>query len=42
MGEKFLCAMVKVLEEDALVLTAYLTDRIKRGEILWSSERGES
>ncbi len=40
-GEKFLCVVVKALEGDAFVLTAYLTDRIKRGEILWSKSREE-
>jgi hypothetical protein len=37
-GGKYVCVVVKVLEEDAFVITAYLTDRIKRGEILWSAE----
>jgi hypothetical protein len=34
-GGKYLCVVVKVLEADAFVLTAYLTDRIKRGVTLW-------
>jgi hypothetical protein len=34
-GGKYLCTVVKVSETDAFVLTAYLTDRIKRGETLW-------
>ena len=34
-GRKYLCTVVKVSETDAFVLTAYLTDRIKRGETLW-------
>lgn len=34
-GEKLLCVVVKVVAEDAFVLTAYLTDRIKRGTKLW-------
>jgi hypothetical protein len=34
-GSKFLCVVVKTLETDAFVLTAYLTDRIKRGVTLW-------
>ena len=34
-GDKFLCIVVKVREEDAFVLTAYLTDKIKRGIPLW-------
>lgn len=38
-GEKLLCVVVKVLDQDAFVLTAYLTDRIKRGEVLWSAAR---
>ncbi len=35
-GEKLLCVVIKVLPDDAFVITAYLTDRIKRGEIIWS------
>ena len=34
-GGKYLCVVVKVREADAFVLTAYLTDRIKRGVTLW-------
>jgi hypothetical protein len=34
-GGKYLCTVVKVSEADAFVLTAYLTDRIKRGVTLW-------
>ncbi|MCZ7640697.1 MAG: hypothetical protein M5U12_34355 [Verrucomicrobia bacterium] len=34
-GGKYLCVVVKVLEADAFVLTAYLTDPIKRGTTLW-------
>ena len=34
-GDKYLCVVVKVKEGDAFVLTAYLTDSIKKGEILW-------
>ena len=30
-GDKYLCVVVKVTTADAFVLTAYLTDRIKRG-----------
>lgn len=32
--DKWLCVVVKNLKNDAFVLTAYLTDRIKKGEIL--------
>jgi len=35
-GDKFLCVVVKARDEDAFVLTAYLTDKPKRGEVLWS------
>ena len=32
---KHLCVVVKRLDEDAFVVTAYLTDRVKRGVQLW-------
>ena len=34
-GGKWLCVVVKCPSEDAFVVTAYLTDRIKPGEIVW-------
>ena len=34
-GDKFLCVVVKVSADDAFVLTAYLTDRVKKGVQLW-------
>jgi len=34
-GPKYLCVVVMVKPDDAFVLTAYLTDAIKKGEILW-------
>ena len=34
-GDKYLCVVVKVLPADAFVLTAYLTDKVKRGVQLW-------
>ena len=34
-GDKYLCVVVKVLTDDAFVITAYLTDKVKRGEQLW-------
>ena len=37
-GDKYLCVVVKVLGEDAFVLTAYLTDRAKRGVRIWPKE----
>jgi len=32
--EKYLCVVVKTVE-DSFLITAYFTDAIKRGEILW-------
>jgi hypothetical protein len=37
-GDKYLCVAVKVRETDAFVITAYLTDRVKRGVPLWPRE----
>lgn len=37
-GDKYLCVVVKVTGEDAFVLTAYLTDRVKRGVQTWPRE----
>lgn len=34
-GGKWLCVVVKYLEQDAFVVTAYLTDKPKTGERLW-------
>jgi hypothetical protein len=34
-GDKHLCVVVKVQEEDAFVVTAYLTDKAKKGKLLW-------
>ncbi len=34
-GDKYLCVVVKLRSGDAFVLTAYLTDEIKRGHRLW-------
>ncbi|MBI5529350.1 MAG: hypothetical protein HY897_23745 [Deltaproteobacteria bacterium] len=34
-GGKWLCVVVKYREDDAFVVTAYLTDRPKEGEELW-------
>jgi len=38
-GNKYVCVVVKVTDTDAFVLTAYLTDRIKRGVRIWPSAR---
>lgn len=34
-GSKQLCVVVKAGQHDAFVVTAYLTDKIKRGEVIW-------
>ena len=36
-GSKWLCVVVKYLEEDGFIITAYLTDKLKQGEQLWPS-----
>ena len=35
LGGKWLCVVVKYVENDAFVVTAYLTDQPKAGEELW-------
>ncbi len=37
-GDKFLCVVVKVQGNDAFVLTAYLTNKIRRGTVLWRTK----
>lgn len=34
-GDKWLCVVVKYSTDDAFVVTAYLTDKVKKGEPLW-------
>ncbi len=34
-GNKWLCVVVKYLDNDAFLLTAYFTDKIKQGEQVW-------
>ena len=34
-GDKHLCVVVKVKEVDAFILTAFLTDTVKRGRLIW-------
>ncbi len=34
-GDKYLCVVVKIKGDDTFVLTAYLTDTIKKGEVIW-------
>jgi hypothetical protein len=37
-GEKHMCVVVKVKSDDAFIITAYFTDTIKKGEILWEKK----
>lgn len=37
-GGKFLCVVVKAIEENAFVLTAYLTNTIKKGKLIWGEK----
>jgi hypothetical protein len=37
-GGKHLCVVVKNRGDDAYVVTAYLTDRVKKGIVLWRRE----
>ncbi|MFM7218734.1 MAG: hypothetical protein ACKO21_00680 [Nodosilinea sp.] len=36
-GAKWLCVVVKRLPDDAFIITAYLTDKIKQGVDLWQN-----
>ena len=36
--EKYLCVVVKVLASDLFIITAYFTDTIKKGIILWKKK----
>ena len=37
-GDKFLCVVVKLTGADGFVVTAYLTDRVKKGRQTWPRE----
>ncbi len=34
-GDKNLCVVVKFKEADAFIITAYFTDSVKKGDVLW-------
>ncbi|HPD17885.1 MAG TPA: DUF4258 domain-containing protein [Planctomycetota bacterium] len=34
-GGKWLCVVVRYVESDAFVVTAYLTDKPKSGDVIW-------
>jgi hypothetical protein len=33
---KYLCIVVKVVQDDPFIITMYFTDTIKRGKVLWT------
>jgi hypothetical protein len=35
---KFLCVVVKTTKDDNFIITAYFTDTMKRGEVLWEKK----
>jgi hypothetical protein len=37
-GEKWVCVVVKFLDVDALIITAYVTDKTQTGELVWATE----
>ncbi len=37
-GRKWLCVVVKYTPDDAFMVTAYLTDQLKAGEIIWAKK----
>ncbi len=37
-GDKWLCVVIKYEPDDAFVITAYLTDKLKSGEALWPTK----
>ena len=38
-GNKYLCVVVKYAASDAYVLTAYPSDEVKKGKILWERNK---
>ena len=38
LGEKHLCVVVKSVEDDHYLLTAFFTDRVKRGAVIWTKK----
>ncbi len=36
--EKYMCVTVKVLAADLFIITAYFTDKIKKGALLWQKK----
>jgi len=40
-GDKYLCVVVKYNSNDAYVLTAYPSDEIKKGALVWRKKRNK-
>jgi|SRR5882672_5470090 len=38
-GDKYVCVVVKIIGNDAFILTAYFTNKVKRGVQLWPQEQ---
>lgn len=38
-SEKYLCVVVKISVSGRFIVTAYFTDTIKRGEVIWEKKR---
>ncbi len=36
--KKFLCVLVKILKYDGFIVTAYFTDTVKRGDVIWEKK----
>jgi hypothetical protein len=36
-GDKLLCVVVKYFPDDAFIVTAYFTNKPKKGDVLWQS-----
>ena len=34
--EKYLCVVVKTRADEPFIITAYFTDSVKKGDVLWS------
>ena len=37
-NDKYVCVVVVVSQDDAWIITAYLTDAVKQGELIWERE----
>ncbi len=34
---KYICVVIKILDEGCFISTAYITDKIKKGEMVWAN-----